>query len=555
MNKMKVVALIVMGLALTHACTNFLITKGASADGANYISYNADSEKLYGALYHYPAADHAPGAKRDIHDWDTGEYLGQIDEVAHTYSVVGNINEHSVAIGETTFGGIESLQHQNGAIMDYGSLIWVTLQRSKTAREAILIMDELVTTYGYYSEGESFSIADPNEVWVMDLIGKGQGELGAVWVARLVPDGYVSGHANQARIQTFPLNDTDTCMYSGDAISFAKKKGLYPQNAPDEEFSFSDTYNPITFDGARFCESRVWSMFRKVAPGMEKYLDYVKGEDLSNRMPLWVKPTKKITLQQTMDFMRDHFEGTWLDFRSDIGATAFGLPYRWRPLTWKVDDVEYVNERAAGTQQTGWTFVAQLRNWLPPQVGGILWFGVDDADSSVYAPMYCGITDIPSTFSIDSGKIMEFSFDSAFWVFNMVTNLAYTRYNVIHPEVAEKIDYYEKRYITKDVPQMDEVAMKLFKSNNTEEMIKRITEFSVTTGNTLVEQWLQFWQKLFVKYVDGYVKEANPPHQNPIVHTPGYGEKWYEGIVEETGDHYKALDQDNNFKRARVSSI
>ena len=365
----------------TNACTNFLVSKGASADGSVIITYVADSHTLYGELYYMPAADHPEGAMREIREWDTGKYLGQIEEVPHTYSVVGNMNEFQVAIGETTYGGRKELESQHGAIMDYGSLMYIALQRAKTAREAIKVMTGLVEEYGYCSSGESFSIADPNEVWIMEMIGKGEGEKGAVWVAVRVPDGYISGHANQARITTFDLNDPKNCLYSKDVISFAHEKGWF--NGKNRDFSFSDVYAPVNFEGARFCDARVWAGFKKVASGMDKYTEYamgvVKHDDennfASNRLPLWVKPDKKLTVKDVIGLMRGHFEETPLDMTRDIGAGPFKLPYRWRGLTWQVDSVEYCNERAVSTQQTGFSFIAQCRNWLPDPIGGILWFG------------------------------------------------------------------------------------------------------------------------------------------------------------------------------------
>jgi dipeptidase len=377
----------------TKACTNFLVTKGASVRGSTMITYSADSHTLYGELYYQPAKDYPAGAMMDVYEWDTGKHMGKIKQVTHTYSVIGNMNEHQVAIGETTYGGIENMVDTT-AIIDYGSLIYITLQRAKNAREAIKVMSELVSEYGYASEGESFSIADPNEAWIFEIIGKGPGNRGAVWVARLIPDGYVSGHANQARIQTFPLatgkkksisitsrdlrrifDPLVECVYAYDVIEVARAKKLF--NGTDQEFSFSDTYNPITFTSVRWCEIRVWSFFKSVSDEMDQYFNYASGHDLSKRMPLWIKPNRKISNYDMMNFMRDHLEGTALDMRKDIGAGSFGLPYRWRPLTWKVSDdpnaPEYCNERATCTQQTGFVFVAECRNWLPDRRHILVW--------------------------------------------------------------------------------------------------------------------------------------------------------------------------------------
>ena len=390
-------------IALCHTawgCSNIIVSPGASTDSSSMIAYNADSSTLYGELYHYPAADHAPGTMRNIYDWDSGRYLGQIFEANHTYNVVGNVNEFGLIIGETTFGGIESLQSQSGARIDYGSLIWVTLQRSKTAREAIKTMASLMEEYGYASEGESFSIADPSEAWILEVIGKGEYELGAVWVAQKVPDGYISAHANQARIRTFPLHDSENCLYSPDVISFARKIGLYGENQSDSDFSFSDTYDPVTFSGARFCEARVWSVFSSLM-GEEwsnEYLNYAMGYNLTNRMPLFVKPSNniKVSLSATMQFMRSHFENSALDMTgtqfSDVGATQAN-PYRVHPLTWSSfvtpeggtaqSPLSYLNERPIATPQTGWNFVAQSRRFVPRELAGLLWFGVDDSSNTV----------------------------------------------------------------------------------------------------------------------------------------------------------------------------
>ncbi|NPA45063.1 MAG: dipeptidase [Chlorobi bacterium] len=542
------------------SCTNFLITKGASADGSTMISYAADSHVLYGELYFFPAMDWADGTMLDIYEWDTGKFLGKIPQVSHTYNVVGNMNEFQLAIGETTYGGLESLWHQDGAIMDYGSLIYIALQRSKTAREAIKVIADLMDKYGYYSEGESFSIADPNEAWIMEIIGKGQGEKGAVWVARKIPDGYISGHANQARITTFPLDDPENCIYAQDVISFAKRKGLY--KGKDADFSFSDVYAPVDFGGARFCEIRVWSMFKEVNNDMMKYFNYVKGNVThkkehkknkpitkenyaNNRMPLWIKPDKKISVHDMMNFMRDHLEGTELDMRKDIGAGPFELPYRWRPLTWKAQDENgethtYCNERATSTQQTGFSFIAQARSWLPNEIGGIIWFSVDDAANSVYTPIYTSSTKVPEAYAVGNGKMMEWSDDAAFWVFNQVSNFAYTRYNLIHPEIAEIQQDLEDNFIKK-VKAIDAGAEQLYKTDK-DLAIEFITDFSVNNANALVENWKKLYRYLFMKYMDGNVKTPNPGHQNPHLKQPGYGQDFYNKIVKETKDKFLMPD-------------
>jgi len=389
-----------------QTCTNYLITKGASQDGSTMITYAADSHELYGELYYAPAADHLPGAMLDIYEWDTGKFLGRIKQVAHTYAVVGNMNEHQVSIGETTWGGREELKDPK-AILDYGSLMYIALQRARTAREAIQVITDLVAEYGYYSSGESFSIADPNEVWILEIISKGPNNKGAVWVARKVPDGYICAHANQARIRQFPLNDKENCLYAPDVITFAREKGYF--KGQDKDFSFADAYAPLDYSALRFCEARVWSMFRRAAPSLNLPIDYVKGVKGAEPLPLWIKPDKKLSVHDVMELMRDHFEGTEFDMTKDVGAGPFRLPYRWRPLTWKVDTVTYCNERAVSTQQTGFSFVAQARSWLPNPIGGVLWFGVDDTYSTVYVPMYCGIKQVPHSFAVGTGSFDQFS--------------------------------------------------------------------------------------------------------------------------------------------------
>ncbi len=572
MNIQKTLAL---GIALSMlsinvwACTNFLVTKAASADGSTHISYAADSHVLFGELYFWAAADHTEGELFKVYEWDTGKFLGEIPQIAHTYNVVGNMNEHQLAIGETTYGGRKELVDTTG-IIDYGSLIYITLQRAKTAREAIQVMADLVSTYGYYSSGESFSIADANEVWMMELIGKGtqlatKGKAkganlnkGAVWVARLIPDGYVAGHANQARITSFPWNNDKTSIssdpkvttvYAADIMSFAKEQGFINDKVTKDNFSFSDTYAPVDFGGARFCEMRVWAWFNDVSEGMDDYWDYAKGniehdettEYASNRMPLWVKPTRKISVHDVMNNMRNHLEGTELDMSQDAGAGAFGVPYRWRGLTWQVDDKTYCNERATATQQTGFSFVSQSRSWLPNEIGGIIWFGVDDASSSVYTPIYTSSTRIPETFAVGNGDMMTYSDDAAFWVFNQVTNLAYTRYNAIHPEIEAKQQTREKKYIAY-TPAVDEAAKALLKQDK-DLAIEFLTDYSVNTANRLVYDWKAFYKYLFLKYMDGNIKTKRSVPDNyiyvtPKVEQPGYGEDWYRKVVNESGEQF-----------------
>jgi dipeptidase len=547
-----------LGLTIqkTEACTNFLITRGASVNGSTMITYAADAHVLYGELYYWPAADHKPGSMLDVYEWDTNKYLGQIEQVAHTYRVVGNMNEHQLAISETTFGGRSELRDTTG-IIDYGSLIYITLQRAKTAREAIKTISELTSKYGYYSSGESFSISDPNEVWIMELIGKGPDNKGIVWVARMIPDGYVSGHANQARIQTFPLendkssissDDLDqifdpsiTTAYASDVIDVARDMGWF--DGKDKDFSFSDTYAPVDFGGARFCEMRVWSFFRKINDDMEQYQDYAAGHDLENRMPLWVKPNRKLSNLDLMNFMRDHLEGTPFDMTKDAGAGPFGLPYRWRPLTWSVEgeDKTYCNERATATQQTGFSFVAESRSWLPDPIGGILWFGVDDAAATVYVPMYCSMTRVPETYAVGNGDLLTYSPTSAFWTFSMVSNFAYLRYNTMMEDVKEVQSKLEKQFV-KEVEAIDKAALELMKDDK-EAAIEFLTDYSVSAGNQTVKEWKQLGEFLLVKYIDGNIKkesdgvfERNAYGYPASPDQPGYPDSWKKKVIKDTGN-------------------
>ena len=577
MKKFLTLLAIICLLSMTKAsaCTNFLVTKGASTDGSTMISYAADSHVLYGELYHYPAADYPEGAMRDLYDWDSGRYLGQIPEVRHTYNVVGNMNEYQLAIGETTYGGLECLWEGEG-LMDYGTLIYISLQRCKTAREAIKNIAELTAKYGYISEGESFSIADTEEVWIMEVIGKGKFEKGMLWVARRIPDGYVSGHANQARITTFPLAKkcktsvtskdfkkfmTDMnidCIYADDVISFAKKNNLYV--GKDEDFSFSDVYAPVDFSGARGCDMRVWAMFNKVTDGMDAYFDYAKGRDIkrakpyvkgepqtvenfpSNRMPLWVKPNKKVSVLDMMSFMRDHLEGTELDMALDLGAGPFHCPYRWRPMGFEVDGVEYMHERTTATQQTGFSFVTQSNANRIAEIGGIIWWGVDDAASTVYCPMYTCMTEIPLCYRVGNGSMMEWSDTAGFWIFNQVSNWAYTKYDYIHPEIAAKQAEYEQGWV-KSVQNINTKAAEIY-AKDPEEAVKFLTKYSNTEAMRLCADWKVFYHYLFVKYMDGNIKTAREipegyKYYAPKVEQPKYSDEFYKAIIDQTGDKLK----------------
>ena len=531
------------------SCTNFLITKGASADGSTFISYSADSHTLYGELYFWPAADYPEGAMLDIVEWDTGKPLGRIPQVRHTFSVVGNMNEKQVSIGETTYGGREELGSQSGAIMDYGSLIYIGLQRASSAREAIRIIGDLMEKYGYASSGESFSVMDKNEVWIMEIIGKGEGQLGGVWVAMRIPDGYISGHANQARITTFPLNDPENCLYAKDVISFARSKGWY--DGPDREFSFSDTYAPVNFGGARFCEARVWAMFNHASKGMEQYEAYAMGKIehgkhgyATNRMPLWIRPDHPITIQEMMSFMRDHYEGTPMDMNNDIGGGPFRCPYRWRPMTWEIDSVPYLHERATSTQQTGFVFVSQGRSWLPDPIGGIHWFGVDDTYTTVFNPMYCGITKVPESYAAGNGSMLEYSPTSAFWAFTFVSNWAYTKWDYMIRDIQLVQHELESKYVD-NMARVEKQAMDLYAASPAQ-AVAYLTNYSVTCGNATVSAYKKLGEYLLVKYHDGNIKKEkdgkfvdNGYGQAVMPSQPGYPEWWLREIVREHGDKVK----------------
>ena len=547
----------------TDACTNILVTKGASADGSCLVSYAADSHQLYGELYFHPAADWEKGSMLDIYEWDTGKYLGQIPQVRHTWQTVGNMNEHQLIIAETTYGGRPELYDSTG-VMDYGSLIYVALQRAKTAREAIEVIVDLANTYGYCSSGESFSIADKDEVWVMDLIGKGikmvKGKnvnKGIVWVARRVPDGYICAHANQSRISTFPLKDKKNCMYAPDVISFAREMGYY--EGPDEEFSFCDAYNPLNFGGMRGCEARAWAAFNILCDGRfafedeegnlvehdaYEYIDYAMGYDKSKRFPLFVKPSEKISVKDLADVMRDHYEGTPMDMTQDIGAGGNALPYRWRPMDFEYEGKTYTNERAIATQQTGFWFVGQSRSWLPDMIGGIIWFGTDDAATSYLTPIYTNVTEVPECFAEGNGSMVEYSPTSAFWMCNRVANACYRMYNVMAPTVRAKIDAFENAQ-AEAVKEVDLKAMEQFAAGDSEQVKKILTDYSVNTAQQMFKDWTDLEILLLLKYMDGNVKGQNPDgsfidngYDKSIpgaISNPGYTDKWKESVVREHG--------------------
>lgn len=534
-----------------YTCTNLIAGKAATTDGSVLVSYSADSYMLYGALYHYPAATYPAGTMLDIYEWDTGKYLGKIKQVEKTYSVIGNMNEHQLCIAETTFGGREELIDTTG-ILDYGSLIYIALQRAKTAREAIRVMTSLVEEYGYYSSGESFSIADPNEAWIMEMVGKGPENKGALWVAQRIPDDAISAHANQARITTFPYDDKNNCLYAVDVVAFAREKGYF--KGKNKDFSFSDTYAPLDYSALRICEARVWSFFRQVNPDMDKYVSYIKGET-SDRMPLWIKAEKKVSVQDFKKYMRDQYEGTELDMTKGAAAGPYGSKLRFSPLSFKVDGVEYWHERPIATQQTGFTFIGQMRSWLPPYIGGILWFGVDDAASNVYVPMYCGINSIPECFSINNGSLLEYSPTSAFWIYNWVANYAYSRYNYMMSDIRKVQAHWENNFQTL-VPAMDKTALTM-PENNAREFL---TNFSITQAENSTTAWKKLGEYLLVKYMDGNIKKEengkflqNDKAIPPGIIRPGYPEEFLRQIVKENPNlRTKTEEEMNNRKPMNV---
>lgn len=521
-------------LVTADACTNFLVTKGASADGSTMITYNADAGGFMEPLVYMPAAKYGADDMLEVYDWDTGKYLGKIKQASETYLVIGNINEYQVSIGETTFTGRTELQDTNG-IMDYGSLIRITLQRSKTAREAIKIMTDLVAEYGYYSTGESFSIADANDVWILEMIGKGGKEKGAVWVAVKIPDGYVAAHANQARIRQFPLNDPENCLYSKDIISFAQKNGYY-DSKKNGEFSFVDAYCPLDPPSLLFCEGRVWSLFKNAAPSMNLSPDYWRCVEGAEPYPLYIKPDKKLSVKDVFSLFRDHFDGTEWDLKKGNGGGTFGNPVRWKPLTFKLEGdttSQYAWERPISTQQTAFSFVSQMRSWMPREIGGIFWYGVDDNYTTVYAPIYCSNLVPPP--SSQGYSIKDFSLNSAFWVFNLVANLAYTRYDSAIVDIQAVQSELENKFFAFQ-PAVEMAASELYKKDKAL-AVQYLTDYSVNQFEIVVDRWRQLWEGMVMKYNDGYinnVNEAGGRHPKGV----GYGKEFFKRLVKERPGYY-----------------
>ena len=537
-------AIAMAATASADACTNFVAGKAATVDGSTMVTYAADSHTLYGFLQHLPAADHPEGAMREVREWDTNKHLGYIPEARHTYSVIGNMNEHQLTIAESTWGGRPELVDTTG-IIDYGSLIYIALQRCKTAREAIATMTQLVEEYGYYSSGESFSIADPDEVWIMDLIGKGSDEKGAVWVAVRIPDDCIAGHANNPRIHRFPLNDKENCLYSADVISYARKKGYF--SGKDEEFDFALAYSIQDFSALRGCDARVWAFFNHWISGMDSYLPYINGKKGAEVMPLYVKPERKLSVRDMQAMMRDHFEGTPFDMTVDAGATEWwGVPYRYRPMDFEVDGVTYSQERATATQQTGFVFVSQMRSWLPDAVGGVHWFGVDDANTAVFVPMYCSMTRVPRSYDVATADLYTLNWESSFWVNNWVANQAYNRYSLMIGDICAVRDSLEAGY-EKAQPELEKRVMEKYKQSPAE-AVEMLTDYSCLTADQATARYKQLGEYLFVKFLDGNVKKVqdgkflrNKDGMPEIPDFPGYTPDYYRSVVRSSGDRLKVV--------------
>lgn len=540
MRKLFLSLLLCVGVINALACTNFIVGKKASADGSVMCTYSADDYGMFLGLCHYPAGKHAKGEMLQIYDWDTKEYHGQIPQAAETYNVIGNINEYQVTIGETTFGGREEMVDTTG-ILDYGSLIYIALQRSKTAREAISVMTRLVETYGFCSEGETFTICDPNEAWIMEMMGKGPGSKGVVWVAVRIPDDAICAHANQSRIRTFDQKDKKNVMFSKDCIKFARSKGWF--TGKDKDFSFCDVYAAPTFSGRRACEARVWSFFNRFGD-MDKYLPYVEGKVKdAEPMPLWIVPNKKVSLQDLEASMRDHYEGTPFDLGNDLGQGVWEMPYRPTPLSFKVDGKAYFNERPVSTQQTGFSYVSQMRSWLPRQIGGVLWFGNDDGNMVAYTPIYCGNTVQPECYNTPGADAVTFSDKNAFWVCNWVSNMVYPRYSQMFPSLKEVRDSLDNSYIANQ-GEIEKQALKLY-GESEQKAVDYLTNYSNTQAQQMLARWKELAIYLIVKYNDMAVKPTKDGKflrtktgNGATVKRPGFPEKVARALVEQTGDRF-----------------
>lgn len=546
MKRIVLVVFLLVSYFSSWACTNFIVGKKASADGSVICSYNADDYGLFIGLCHYPAGKHEKGSVRKIYDWDTNVYHGQIPEAEVTYNVIGNINEYQVSIGETTFSGREELVDTTG-ILDYGSLIYIALQRSKTAREAIKVMTTLTDKYGYCSGGETFTICDPNEAWIMEMIGKGPGRKGTVWVAVRIPDDAICAHANQSRIRTFNQKDKKNVMFSKDCITFAREKGWF--SGKDADFSFCEAYAYPDFSGRRFCEARVWSFFNHFSTDMERYLPYAEGKVKdAEPMPLWIKPNRKVSVQDIQECMRDHYEGTPFSLDKDPGQGVWNMPYRPTPLTYKVDGKEYFNERPTSTQQTAFSYVAQLRSWLPRQIGGVLWFGNDDGNMVAYTPIYCGNTLQPECYNTKGADAVTFSMKNAFWVCNWVSNMVYPRYSLMFGSLKSVRDSLETSYFSAQA-EIERKAMVLY-DENPSLAIDFLTDYSIDKAQQMIDRWRQLGTYLIVKYNDMAIK---PDEDGRFIRTetglgatverPGFPENVAREIVKSSGDRYAVPEE------------
>ena len=517
------------------ACSNLIVGKKASVDGSVMVSYNADDYGMFGHLCHYPAGTHPKGTMRQIYDWDSGVYHGEIEEAPVTYNVIGNINEFQLSIGETTYGGREEMVDSTG-ILDYGSLIYVTLQRAKTAREAISVMTSLVEKYGYNSEGETFSICDPNEAWIMEMQGTGAGSKGVVWVAMRIPDDAICAHANQSRIGKFNMKDKKNVLYSKNVISYARKMGWF--NGKDSEFSWKNTYAFPDFSGRRFCDARVWSFFNHYADDFDRYLPWALGKDKdAEDMPLWIVPNRKLSVADVENGMRDHYEGTALALdTTSIGGGIYEMPYRPTPLTFTVDGKQYFNDRPISTQQTAFTFVSQLRSWLPREIGGVLWFGNDDANMVAYTPVYCGNTVQPACYNTKGADAVTFSSDNAFWLCNMVSNMVYPRYSQLFPELKAVRDSLETSYFENQTS-IEKQAADLYQTDKAA-ALKLLNNYSNTKADEMLASWKHLATRIIVKYNDMAVKKEKDGKLLQSVTRPGYPASFGRKLVKETGDWY-----------------
>ena len=533
-------ALVILTSIASHACTNLIVGRKASQDGSVIVTYSCDDYGAYGFMNYLPGGKHAPGTMRPLYHYESNNYLGEIPEASETYTVVGLMNEHQLTIHETTFGGREELTDTVTGLMDYGSLMYVTLQRARNARQAIKVLTDLANTYGYGSEGESFTIADPKEVWIMDVIGKGPGRKGIVWVAVRIPDDCISAHANHSRIRQFPLKDKDNCLYSKDVISFAREKGYF--KGKDQDFSFADAYAPADFGALRFCEARVWSFFNKwAAQDMTPYLAYAQGDTQAAPMPLYVKPKQPLSVQDVKDMMRDHYEGTPLALDSDLGMGPWEMPYRPTPLSFDVDGKKYFNERPISTQQTANVYVSQMRAWLPDHIGGVVWFGNDDTNMVPLTPVYCCAQSVPECYAQGTADCFHFSTRSAYWVQNWVSNMVYPRYSVLFPELKTERDQLEQDYNSLQQQVEDEAA-----NMPNDQAIKHLSAYSHRAAQSMLDVWNQLAQRLIVKYNDMAIKRTNEQgqyektpggNQRPVLR-PGYPEAYRKRIVEETGNRF-----------------